>query len=120
MAFFKIPGRDALTNSEVGRRLGVTTPFVKSIRDDLGVKASPASHHGAGSAKQRLNDLPQPVKVPVLEKTKKQPPGKTINVDLSAGDPHRFAVTLFKAFDVGHLKSCVKYLDGLLQDVTNL
>jgi hypothetical protein len=115
--FFKIPGRDALTNSEAARRLGFSTPFVKNIRDSLGVKASPASHHGAGATKQRLNDFIRPVKptggaglndlIPDSE-TKE---GKTIS--LPTGNKHEFAVALLQNFDLEYLKSCTKYLNDL-------
>ena len=116
--FFRIPGRDALDNSEVARRLGVSCPFVQKVRDELGVKPSPASHHGAGSAKRRLNDLiPEsmgssakeessglngliPSEAKTVDKT------KTVNVDLPSNNPHQFAVTLLREFDPKYLKSC--------------
>jgi uncharacterized ParB-like nuclease family protein len=122
-AFFQIPGRDTLTNSEVGRRLGVTTPFVKTVRDEMGVKASPASHHGAGSAKRRLNDL-----IPTDHSTSSMETGlndlippppakgsKTIDVSLPTKDKHGFTVALMSNFDLEYLKSCTEYFSDLVK-----
>ena len=115
--FFTIPGRDALTNSEVARRLGVTTPFVKNLRDTLGVKVSPASHHGAGSTKRRLNNLIPPVEAAGLNRL--IPPStpdesKTVNVALPTGNKNEFAVVLLTHFNPKYLKSCVEYLGDIL------
>lgn len=116
-AFFTIPGRDTLTNSEVARRIGVSTPFVKNVREELGVKASPASHFGAGSSKrQPLNDLiPSATEAGKLNRPKKPTgPVTTVNLDLPTNDKHEFAVTLLANLDPKYLKICTKYLDEIL------
>lgn len=119
--FFSIPDRDTLTNSEVARRLGVSVPFVKDVRDGLGVKASPSSHHGAGSSKRRLNELIKQDNSPGSDETGlnrliKSPTrsGETVTVSLPADDAHGFAVALFEHFDTQFLKSCLSYLGDVL------
>lgn len=117
--FFAIPGRDTLNNSEVSRRVGVSVPFVKKVREELGVKPSPASHHGAGSEKRRLNDLNLASTESSVQEgeaglndlipSTTQNGDKTINVDLPSKDAHQFAVTLLRhGFDVDYLKSCAE------------
>jgi hypothetical protein len=124
--FFGIPGRDALTNSEVSKRLNVSVPFVKKVRDELGVKASPAAHHGQGSKKRQaegLNDSIPTVKSNTSEgtglngfissATKKE--GKTITIDLPVDKPHDFVMTLLEHVEPKLLKSCRDYLNDVLQ-----
>ena len=112
--FFKIPGREDLTNSEVSRKLNVSPRVIKDIRNNLGVKASPASHHGAGSAKWKANT---PIKPTVLEGDTASPlannGNKTVNVDLPIGSQHEFAVTLFTHLDQDYVKTCAEYIIGL-------
>jgi len=116
--FFAIPGRDALTNSEVARRLGVTTPFVKNVRDGLGVKASPASHVGAGSVKRGLNGLNNPAsggkELNGLNNSTSENEVKTVSVDLPKNDKRGFAIALMEYFDAEYLKTCAKYLTEAL------
>ena len=118
--YFKIPGNEALTNSEVGKRLGLSTPFVKNVRDKLGIKASPASHMGAGSTKrqQPLNGLIKPVSEKASSngsnKSTPKKPGKTITVELPDNDEHDFAVRLLRHFDPKYLKSCSEYFGNFL------
>ena len=116
--FFAIPGRDALTNSEVAKRLGVSIPFVKNIRDGLGVKASPASHVGAGSAKRELNGLNNPAsggeELNGLNNSTSENEVEAIVIDLPKKNKHEFAVVLMRHFDPKYLKTCVKYLDEIL------
>ncbi len=117
--FFAIPGRDVLTNSEVARRLGVTVPFVQKVRDQLGVKASPASHMGAGAAKTQLNGLKKDngkeVETGLNRLMKSEADDKTINIDLPLQSVHKFALVLTEKIEMKYLKSCVEYLDGILR-----
>jgi len=116
--FFTIPGRDALTNSEIARRLGVSGPFVKEIREGLRVKASPASHIGAGATKRKqLNGLIKPVpegkELNGLIKSPKEI-GETITIELPTKNKHEFVATLIDHFDAGYLKVCNEYLGDVL------
>ena len=117
--FFTIPGNDALSNSEVARRLHVSVPFVQKVRDGSGIKASPFAHHGGGSEKRRLNDLISTEESDVLEQipglndliplmTKNG--GDMKNIDLPKNDVHDFAVILLREFEFEYVKSFVKYL----------
>jgi len=121
--FFKIPGRDDLSNSEVAKKVGVSVPFVKKVRDELGVKASPAAHYGKGSEtykEERLNDLiPKSVESNASEEgtglndlipATTQKSDKTVNVELPIGKPHDFVVALIEHFDPKYLKLCTKCL----------
>ncbi|HBT77181.1 MAG TPA: hypothetical protein DEB39_09725 [Planctomycetaceae bacterium] len=122
-SFFQIPGRENLTNSEAGRRLNLSTPYVKKVREELGVKASPASHHGAGSPKRRLNDLILPVKPGTADGSglnrlipTSKPSGRTVTVTLPLDNEHEFAVVLFEHVDdLKYLKSCSKYIGNLFE-----
>jgi len=118
--FFKIPGRDKLTNSDVARKLGVSVPFVKKVRGSLDVKVSPASHHGAGSDKCRFNDLnSKSMELNNQQGTtglngliphSMQNGNDTINIDLPTKDVHKFALVLYEYLDSEYVESCVKYI----------
>jgi uncharacterized ParB-like nuclease family protein len=113
--FFNIPGRDTLNNSEVARKLGVSIPFVKNVRDELGVKASPAAHHGKGadSYQERLNDL---ILKPVESATEGESSTEnTITITLSSKKPQVFVTALLEKTDIKFLKACRDYLNHLLQ-----
>jgi len=125
--FFGIPGRDTQTNSEVAKKLGVSVPFVKKVRNEFGIKASPAAHHGRGSEKwqeeARLNGLILPDRPNADEDTglnglispATKNGSKTINIDLPIDKPHEFIVTLMEHVDSKFLMSCRDYLNNLLQ-----
>lgn len=97
--YFKIPGHETLNNSEVARRLGVSVPFVKEVREKHGIKASPSAHVGIGSSEgfKRLN-----------KSTISEP--STFNVELPDNNEHEFAIALLRYFKPEYLKSCAKYL----------
>ncbi|MGL4594462.1 MAG: hypothetical protein ACRCUY_07000 [Thermoguttaceae bacterium] len=90
------------------------------MRDTLGIKASPASHVGAGSAKSQLNGL--------IQSTEK---GKELNdliktetiseqivhVALPTRDKHAFAVALMENVELDYLKKCVQYLSESMMGV---
>jgi len=108
--FFKIPGRDTLNNSEAARKLGVSVPFIKKVRDELGVKVSPTAHHGKGSEsyKERLNGL---ILKPVESEKQETDTGnsETVTIELPTNDPLDFSVILLKNFKLDYLKRCMQY-----------
>ena len=117
--FFTILGNDALSNSEVARRLKVSVPFVQKVRDSNGIKASPFAHHGVGAEKRRLNDSISTEESDLHEQTSRlndliplmtKNGGDMINIDLPKNDVHDFAVILLREFEFEYVKSCVKYL----------
>jgi len=123
--FFKIPGRDELSNSAIAKKLGVSTPFVKKIRDELGITPSPDAHHGKGSEKyqERLNDLisnasEEETGLNVSTPEAPQDGDKTINVELPVGQPHDFALALLAHFEPKYLKTCTQYLVKTFKDLT--
>jgi uncharacterized ParB-like nuclease family protein len=127
--FFSIPGRDALTNTEAAKRLGVSVPFVATVRKELGIKPSPASHHGKGSDKWQeansndvtlkpteSNDSVGNMGLNVLIPSAVQNGSKTINVDLPVSKPHEFVTALMEHVEIKFMKSCRDYLNDLLND----
>ena len=125
--FFSIRCRDDLSNNEIAKKLGVSGPFVKNVRESLGIKASPAAHHGKGSEKwqeERLNglilNLDDSQDVAGLNGLISPSPhnGDKINVELPVGDAHQFAVALVEYFDLKYLRSCTKNLVEIFKNLT--
>jgi hypothetical protein len=115
LAYFSIPGNEKQSNNAVSKVLGVSVPFLKNVREEAGVKPSPAAHVGVG-AKKNLNGLNNPTvsgSVDYLNGLNK-PAEEFVNVSLSAWTPQEFAVELFEHFEPKYLVSCVKLLDVLL------
>ncbi len=116
LTYFKIPGNENKSNNAVAKELGVSVPFVKSVRDNAGVKPSPSAHVGVG-AKKNLNGLNNSGGKDLNrlnQSASKAGPGKTVNLDLPDNDKQQFAVVLLRYFDPTYLKSCTKYLDEVL------
>ncbi len=117
LTYFKIPGNENKTNNAIAKELGVSVPFVKNIRDNAGVKASPSAHVGVG-AKKKLNGLNNPVKeggknLNRLNKSAPKEPGKIITIELPDNDPKECVIRLIRDFKLEHLDSCFEYYRSL-------
>jgi hypothetical protein len=124
IAYFSIPGNETKSNNAASKILGVSVPFIKNVREEAGVKPSPAAHVGVG-AKKNLNGLNNSTVLEdgtylnrlnnPLNNVPAKPTEEYIDVSLSARNQQEFAVVLFEHFDAKYLKSCVKLLDDLLK-----
>ena len=114
--YFKIPGNEALSNNEVGKRLGVSVPFVKDVREKQGIKASPSAHVGVGSSElfKRLNN-PTDGEQEFKRLNNSAADSTLIEVMLPTGQPMQFVTTLASRFDKEYLETCMTMLRETLK-----
>jgi uncharacterized ParB-like nuclease family protein len=119
IAYFSIPGNEQKSNNSVSKILGVSVPFIKSVREGAGVKPSPTAHVGVG-AKKNLNGLNNSTASDVkpdlnrLNNPANKPIKEYINVSLSTLSSYEFIVELCEHFDKQYLQSCFKSLNDFL------
>jgi transposase-like protein len=113
--YFKIPGHEELNNSEVAKRLGVSVPFVKEVRERNGIKASPKAHVGVGSAEglKRLNNPNENEGIKRLNNTATD--STMLEVMLPTGHPLQFVTILASRFEKVYLETCMILLHETLK-----
>ena len=112
--YFKIPDHEELSNSEVAKRLGVSVPFVKEVRERQGVKASPKAHVGAG-ASEGIKRLNSPNEDEVIKRLNNPTAGSLIEVMLPTNHPMQFVTALAGRFDKEYLQTCMAMLHETLK-----